>query len=67
MTIQLFSSFLFVLFIFILLVLRAVYFCFIVKEDPLKAVKVKFPRIPKGSILGLFKKEKKEAESSKWG
>ena len=67
MTIQLFSSFLVVLFVFILLTLRVVYFCFILKEDPIKAIKVKMPRIPKGSLLAIFKKEKKEEENSKWG
>lgn len=65
MTIGILSSYLVVSFVFIVFVLRALYY-FSIKEDPLKALKIKMPKIPKGSLLALFKKEKKEEDNSKW-
>ena len=55
---------LFIIYIFILMVLRAVFYVFVVKSDPIKSLKVIDK--PKG-LFKLYKKEQKEAENSKWG
>ena len=53
-----------IVYIFILMVLRAVFYVFVVKSDPLKSLKIVDK--PKG-LFKLYKKEQKEAENSKWG
>lgn len=58
MSIEIFSIYLAVIFVFIVLVLRAFYFMFIEKRDPINSV-----RIPAGSLAAIFKKEKKEEEN----
>ena len=59
-----FALFLILAYIFILMVLRAVFYVFVVKSDPIKSLKVIDK--PKG-LFKLYKKEQKEAENSKWG
>ena len=56
-------------YIFILLVLRAVYYTFVLKKEPLQSLniipKIKF-KVKKGSVLEIAEKEKKQEEYSKW-
>ena len=51
------------------MVLRAVYFTFVLKKEPLQSLnvipKIKF-KVKKGSLLEIAKKEKKNEEMSKW-
>lgn len=64
------TIYLIILFVFILLVLRAVFFTFVLKTDPLDSIKV-VPKIKlkikKGSLLEKIEKEKKAERLSKWG
>lgn len=59
-----FSLYLILAYIFILMVLRAVFYVFVVKSDPIKSLKIIDK--PKG-LFKIYKKEQKEAENSKWG
>ena len=56
-------------YIFILLVLRGVYYTFVLKKEPLQSLniipKIKF-KVKKGSVLEIAEKEKKQEEYSKW-
>lgn len=56
-------------YIFILMVLRAVYFTFVLKKEPLQSLniipKIRF-KVKKGSVLEIAEKEKKQEEYSKW-
>lgn len=56
-------------YIFILMVLRAVYFTFVLKKEPLQSLKV-VPKIKwktnKGSLLEKMEKEAKQEKMSKW-
>ena len=65
-----FAIFLILAYIFILMVLRAVYFTFVLKKDPLQSLKV-VPKIrfkvKKGSVLEIAEKEKKQEKLSQWG
>ena len=64
-----FALFLILAYIFILMVLRAVYFTFVLKKEPLQSLnvipKIKF-KVKKGSVLEIAEKEKKQEEYSKW-
>ena len=64
-----FGLFLILAYIFILMVLRAVYYTFVLKKEPLESLnivpKVRF-KIKKGSVLEMAEKEKKNEEMSKW-
>lgn len=53
-----------IIYIFILMVLRAVFYTFVVKSDPLQSLKI--VEKPKG-LFKLYKKEQKEENNSKWG
>ena len=65
-----FGIFLILAYVFVLMVLRAVYFTFVLKKEPLQSLniipKIKF-KVKKGSILEMSEKEKKMEELSKWG
>ncbi|MCR4663659.1 MAG: hypothetical protein K5622_07255 [Endomicrobiaceae bacterium] len=65
-----FAIFLILAYIFILMVLRAVYFTFVLKKEPLQSLniipKIKF-KVKKGSILDIAEKERKAERISKWG
>ena len=64
-----FGLFLILAYIFVLMVLRAVYFTFVLKKEPLQSLniipKIKF-KVKKGSVLEIAEKEKKNEEMSKW-
>ena len=64
-----FGAFLILAYIFILMVLRAVYFTFVLKKEPLQSLniipKIRF-KVKKGSLLEIAEKEKKNEEMSKW-
>lgn len=65
-----FGIFLILAYVFVLMVLRAVYFTFVLKKEPLESLKV-IPKIKfktkKGSVLDVSEKEKRAKEISKWG
>jgi len=65
-----FALFLILAYIFILMVLRAVYFTFVLKKEPLQSLNV-IPKIKwktkKGSMLEVAEKEQKAERLSKWG
>ena len=65
-----FAIFLILAYIFVLMVLRAVYFTFVLKKEPLQSLniipKIKF-KVKKGSILDITEKERKAERISKWG
>ena len=56
-------------YIFVLMVLRAVYYTFVLKKEPLQSLniipKIKF-KVKKGSVLEIAEKERKNEEMSKW-
>lgn len=64
-----FALYLLFSFVFILMVLRAVYFTFVLKKEPLQSLKV-IPKIKwktnKGSLLEKMEKEAKQDKMSKW-
>ena len=53
-----------------LMVLRAVYFTFVLKKEPLQSLnivpKIRF-KVKKGSFLEIAEKEKRAERLSKWG
>ena len=65
-----FGAFLILAYIFILLVLRAVYYTFVLKKEPLESLKlipkIRF-KVKKGSVLEIAEKEKKQEKFSQWG
>lgn len=65
-----FALYLVLSFVFILMVLRAIYFTFVLKKEPLQSLNV-VPKIKwktkKGSLLEKIEKEKKAERLSKWG
>ena len=65
-----FGVFLILAYIFILLVLRAVYYTFVLKKEPLESLKlipkIRF-KVKKGSVLEIAEKEKKQEKFSQWG
>ena len=65
-----FGAFLILAYIFILLVLRAVYYTFVLKKEPLESLKlipkIRF-KVKKGSVLEIAEKEKKQEKLSQWG
>ena len=65
-----FGLFLILAYIFILMVLRAVYYTFVLKKEPLQSLniipKIKF-KVKKGSVLEIAEKEKKQEKFSQWG
>ncbi len=65
-----FALFLILAYVFVLMVLRAVYFTFVLKKEPLQSLNV-IPKIKwktkKGSLLEKIEKEKKAERLSKWG
>ena len=65
-----FGAFLILAYVFVLMVLRAVYFTFVLKKEPLQSLnivpKIRF-KIKKGSILAIAEKERKAERLSKWG
>ena len=64
-----FALFLILAYVFVLMVVRAVYFTFVLKKEPLQSLnvipKIKF-KVKKGSVLEIAEKEKKQEEYSKW-
>lgn len=65
-----FGAFLILAYVFVLMVLRAVYFTFVLKKEPLQSLnivpKIRF-KVKKGSILAIAEKERKAERLSKWG
>ena len=65
-----FALYLVLTYVFILMVLRAVYFTFVLKKEPLESLKIvpkiKF-KVKKGSVLEMAEKEKTAENQSKWG
>lgn len=65
-----FVIFLILAYIFILMVLRAVYYTFVLKKEPLESLKlipkIRF-KVKKGSVLEIAEKEKKQEKLSQWG
>ena len=65
-----FGLFLILAYIFILMVLRAVYYTFVLKKEPLQSLnvipKIRF-KVKKGSVLEIAEKEKKQEKYSQWG
>ena len=65
-----FGAFLILAYVFVLMVLRAVYFTFVLKKEPLQSLnvipKIKW-KVKKGSMLEIAEKEKKAERLSKWG
>ena len=65
-----FALFLILAYVFVLMVLRGVYYTFVLKKEPLESLKV-IPKIKfktkKGSVLEMAEKEKRRKEISKWG
>lgn len=65
-----FAIFLFLAYVFVLMVLRAVYFTFVLKKEPLQSLnivpKIRF-KVKKGSLLEISEKQKKAESLSKWG
>ena len=65
-----FALFLILAYIFILMVLRAVYFTFVLKKEPLQSLnvipKIRF-KINKGSLLDKAKQEERKEKMSRWG
>ena len=65
-----FGVFLILAYIFILMVLRAVYYTFVLKKEPLESLKlipkIRF-KVKKGSVLEIAEKEKKQEKLSQWG
>ena len=65
-----FALFLILSYVFVLMVLRAVYFTFVLKKEPLQSLnivpKIRF-KVKKGSILAIAEKERKAERLSKWG
>ena len=65
-----FVIFLILAYIFVLMVLRAVYYTFVLKKEPLQSLniipKIKF-KVKKGSVLEIAEKEKKQEKLSQWG
>ena len=64
-----FGAFLILAYIFVLMVLRAVYFTFVLKKEPLQSLNI-IPKIKwktnKGSLLEKMEKEAKQDKMSKW-
>ena len=64
-----FGLFLVLAYIFVLMVLRAVYYTFVLKKEPLQSLnivpKIRF-KVKKGSVLEIAEKERKNEEMSKW-
>ena len=64
-----FGLFLILAYIFILMVLRGVYYTFVLKKEPLQSLnivpKIRF-KVKKGSVLEIAEKERKNEEMSKW-
>jgi len=65
-----FGAFLILAYVFVLMVLRAVYFVFVLKKEPLQSLnivpKIRF-KVKKGSLLEIAEKEKRAERLSKWG
>ena len=65
-----FAIFLILAYVFVLMVLRAVYFVFVLKKEPLQSLnivpKIRF-KVKKGSLLEIAEKEKRAERLSKWG
>lgn len=65
-----FALFLILAYVFILMVLRAIYFTFVLKKEPLESLKlipkIRF-KVKKGSVLEIAEKEKKQEKLSQWG
>ena len=65
-----FGLFLILAYIFILMVLRGVYYTFVLKKEPLQSLnivpKIRF-KVKKGSVLEIAEKEKKQEKYSQWG
>ena len=64
-----FGAFLILAYVFVLMVLRAVYFTFVLKKEPLQSLNI-VPKIKwktnKGSLLEKMEKEAKQDKMSKW-
>jgi len=59
------AIYLVLVYIFLLFVLRAIYFTFVLKDDTLKSVKIKISK-PTG-LFKRYKEEEKQDKNSKWG
>lgn len=64
-----FGIYLILAYVFVLMVLRAVYFTFVLKKEPLQSLNI-VPKIKwktnKGSLLEKMEKEAKQDKMSKW-
>ena len=65
-----FSLYLVLAYIFILMVLRGIYYTFVLKKEPLESLKI-IPKIRfkinKGSLLDKAKQEERKEKMSRWG
>ena len=65
-----YAIYLILAYFFVLMVLRGVYFTFVLKKGPLESLKIvpkiKF-KVKKGSVLEIAEKEKTAENQSKWG
>ena len=65
-----FALFLILAYVFVLMVLRGVYYTFVLKKEPLQSLNI-IPKISvkakKGSVLEMAEKEKRREGISKWG
>ena len=65
-----YAIYLILAYFFVLMVLRGVYYTFVLKKEPLESLKIvpkiKF-KVKKGSVLEIAEKEKTAENQSKWG
>jgi hypothetical protein len=65
-----FALFLILAYVFVLMVLRGIYYTFVLKKEPLESLKV-IPKIrfkiKKGSLLDKAKQEERKEKMSRWG
>ena len=65
-----YAIYLILAYFFVLMVLRCVYYTFVLKKEPLESLKIvpkiKF-KVKKGSVLEIAEKEKTAENQSKWG
>lgn len=65
-----YAIYLILAYVFVLMVLRGVYYTFVLKKEPLESLKIvpkKIFKIKRKSILEMSKKEKQAESQSKWG
>ena len=65
-----YAIYLILAYVFVLMVLRGVYYTFVLKKEPLESLKIvpkKIFKVRRKSILEMSKKEKQAESQSKWG